>query len=175
MRQFPFQQLRGAAQAAEWILDLVGQVAHQRPGGVVLGQDMFLAVDAQPPVHLTDFQQQFLWRITLQQGRRRAIDGDDAFRCEGQLQLAFDIGVAVFQAVAQASDEALGADHQLGQRQFVRLAKAQLEQGFRCRVHEGQPQAPVEHHDSDAQTFHDAAIVVSQQHGYLSPGPPDGI
>ena len=44
--QLPFQQLGGAADAAQGIADLVGQLAQQRLAGLGLGHDLFVPGDA---------------------------------------------------------------------------------------------------------------------------------
>ena len=166
VRQLPLQQLRRPAQAPQRILDLVRQIAHQRPGGVVLGQNVLLAADSQPPVHLPQFQQQFSGWIAFQQRCGGAIHGHDPLQRKGQLQLPFNVRMTAFQTVPQSGDERFGAENQFRQRQLVRLTETQLKQRLRRRIHEQQPQAPIQHQYGDAQAFHHPALIISQ-HGRL--------
>ncbi len=79
------QQLGRPAQATQRILDLVRQIAYQGPGRMMLGQEMFFPIDPQPPVHLTQLQQQFRRGVALQQRRGGAIHGDLASGRQNQL------------------------------------------------------------------------------------------
>ena len=55
--QLPVEQLRGAAQAAERILDLVGELANHLPSGTVLDEQRILAIDARPPGDVVQFDE----------------------------------------------------------------------------------------------------------------------
>jgi hypothetical protein len=140
----------------------MGKIAYQRTGGVMLRQDIFLPVNAQPPIYLPQLQQQIVGRIAFQQRRGGAIHGHDTAGLHHQLQFPLDIGMAVLQTLPQASHKRFRADDQLRKRQLVRLAKTQFEQGFRGRVHEQHPQPPVQHQHGDAQTFHNPTMVIFQ-------------
>ncbi|MCY1354061.1 hypothetical protein D9M69_404200 [compost metagenome] len=73
-RQLAGQQLRGAADAAERVLDLVGQAAHQQLGGFLLGQLRFFLGDAQQAVARLHFQQQQGFAAVQQRGHG-VVDG----------------------------------------------------------------------------------------------------
>src|SRR6202049_1844581 len=51
-----FEQLRGAANAAQWILDLVREAAYQVPIGLLLFQQAFLARDLELLIDVSKFQ-----------------------------------------------------------------------------------------------------------------------
>ena len=78
--QFARQQLCCAANAAEWILDFVGQAAHQQFGGFLLGQLRLFLGDAQQAITRVHLQQQQgftlaeQWRDGVVHGQRLASD-----------------------------------------------------------------------------------------------------
>ncbi len=57
--QLPVEQLRRAADAAQWVLDLVREVANQLAGGLALVEQALLACDLELLVDMAEFQQQF--------------------------------------------------------------------------------------------------------------------
>jgi hypothetical protein len=58
-RQLALEQLRGAADAAERIFDLVGQAAHDGARGLLCAEEVLLAADAQQAVHRLQLDQEF--------------------------------------------------------------------------------------------------------------------
>ena len=56
--QLPFEQLRGAANPAQRVLDLVCELANHLPAGAVLNQQRVLAADLGAPRHVGDLHQQ---------------------------------------------------------------------------------------------------------------------
>jgi len=69
--------------------------------------------------------------------------------------------MAAFETMPQSGDERFGTNDQIRKGQFVRFAKARLEQRFCSGVHEQQPQSLVQHQHGDAQAIHNPAVVVS--------------
>ncbi|MCY1184327.1 hypothetical protein D9M73_250100 [compost metagenome] len=74
-RQLAGEQLGGTANAAEGVLDFVGQAAHQQFGGFLLGQLGFFLGDPQQAVTRVHFQQQQGF-AAVEDRRHRIVDGD---------------------------------------------------------------------------------------------------
>src|ERR1700687_2526350 len=88
-----FEQLRGAANAAQWILDLVREAAYQVPIGLLLLQQSFLARDLELLVDVTKFQEQ-----------RRTGRIDHRYRAgKVQLELACDAELELLLGVRSAA------------------------------------------------------------------------
>jgi hypothetical protein len=56
-RQLALEQLRGAADAAEGVFDLVGQTAHHHARGLLCAEEVLLAADAQQAIHRLQLDQ----------------------------------------------------------------------------------------------------------------------
>ncbi|MNM90716.1 hypothetical protein D3C81_1029880 [compost metagenome] len=139
-RQLAGQQLGGAANAAERVLDLVGQAAHQHLGGFLLGQLGLFLGDAQQAVTRMHFKQQ-QGRAFAEDRRHRVVDGLGLASQRGQLGFALGERVRVLHRLAQGverlgrfgeqfADElpvaALATDGQEHLRRRVHVLKAQF-------------------------------------------------
>ena len=117
VRQFGLQELGGPAQPAQGILDLMGQAADQGLGRLVLGQQLFLAGDAQLLIDLMELHEQFVARVEVVQGQDGAVDRDGATVRQADVEFALGEGVAGAQGRAQplldvlprAGDQVAGA------------------------------------------------------------------
>src|SRR5690606_25552834 len=91
---------RRTANAAQRILDLVGQGAHQRAGGFLVGQLGFFLADTQQAVARQHFQQQ--QGFAAREDRRyRVVDGQRLAAYRRQGGLALGEGVCLVDCLAQ--------------------------------------------------------------------------
>ena len=78
VRQFPLEQLRRAAQAAERVLDFVRESTHHRAVLAAWRSSMLIARQAQQPVNLGKLDEKFIAARAVGQRCDRTVHGDRA-------------------------------------------------------------------------------------------------
>jgi hypothetical protein len=116
---------------------------------LVLGEQLFLARDAQLLVYLVKLDQQLWFRLILVQGQDGAVHGDGAAVCKGDVQFPLGKGVVGAQGGTQALLHIL-----LGTRDKVAGLLAQ-----------NVARADVEQHLTGRVDVDEAQRVVKEQHG----------
>ena len=144
-----FEQLRGAADASQWILDLVREAAYQVPIGLLLLQKPFLARDLELLVDVAKFQEH---------RRRRGFDGRyGAGKME--LELASNAKFELLLGVGGAARERL-VDRLKKRRRFAenraggvshQLALGELEQVLGGRIDVADAELVGQQHDRSRQ------------------------
>ena len=148
--QLALEQLRGAAQAAERILDLVRQLPNHLAAAVEPRDELVLARDALALRGVGNFQQQ-VFAIELAVERRHR-DVDDAVlaaqRARLHRQLAFGQGFAGLERAAHERRQRIGFEHQREERFAACLVDADGEQILRGDVGVHHAQVRIEHDDA---------------------------
>ncbi len=147
--EFAFQQLRRTADAAQRVLDLVGEVAHQFAVGLLLLGQLFFARGLQLLVDGTHLEQQA--RVAGDHRRDRAIDMQ--LNIVGQLDQDVVAGMApvVLQRVVQRGDQLRRLAHQPLQGVPEHLARARGKQVLRRRIEVADDQFGVDQNDRRGQ------------------------
>ncbi|MCY1433922.1 hypothetical protein D9M71_499640 [compost metagenome] len=143
VRQLAGEQLRRAADAAERVLDLVGEAAHQQLGGFLLGQLRLFLGDPHQPVARMHFQQQQGF-AAVEDRRHRIVDGDRLAGERGQRRFALGEGVRFFHCLAQGLQGFRRFGEQLADELPVTTLAADGEEHLRRRVHVFQAQIGIE-------------------------------
>ncbi len=151
--QLALQQLRGAAQAAQRILDLVRQLPNHLPAGVEARHQFVLARDALALRGVGDLEQQIA-PLELAVERRHG-DVDDAMlaaeRTGHHGHLAFGEGLAGLERAAHQRRQRIGFEHQRKKRLAARLVDAHGEQILRGDVGVHHAQVGIEYDDAGCQ------------------------
>ncbi|MNZ69640.1 hypothetical protein D3C78_879490 [compost metagenome] len=148
--QFPREQLCGAANPAQRVLDLVGQAAHQHLGGFLLGQLGLFLGDAQQPVAGVHLKQQ-QGAATAENRRYRIVDGLGLPGQRGQLCFALGERVRVLHRLAQGIERFRRFGEQLADELPMAALAADGQEHFRCRVHVLKAQFGIEQNGGSGQ------------------------
>ncbi|MNN15572.1 hypothetical protein D3C81_1286800 [compost metagenome] len=164
LRQLAGQQLGGTADAAQRVLDLVGQAAHQQAGGLLLGQLRFLLADAQQAVARVQLEQQ---QEAAQAGNRRGGVVDRDVLAAGRHQLRFALGerVAAGHRLAQGGEAVGRLVAQFADEQALAALAADAEQHLGGRVHVFQAQFGIQQNDRGGEIVEQQALQRVVGHG----------
>ncbi len=142
VRKLALEELRGAADAAQGVLDLVREVADQLPVGLLLLEELRLAGDAHLLVELAKLDEQA--RPVLLDGDGDAVHGDLLpGDLEGEL-VVVESGVVVH-GLREAGEEALVARQHARERRAQEVLAPVREQRLGGGVGVGHLEAVVEH------------------------------
>jgi len=158
------QQLGGAAEATERILDLMCQSAHDGPARLLLGQQIFFPGDPQMAVLLVEFEHQGTRTVHEPDRRHHAVDHDRGGLDHGleiQVHLAFGVGRLAAQRLEQTFSQTFPLRHQRVQRGVHQAPGAGAEQHFGGAVEVADTQCAV-------QDQHRARQLVQQRRGAQS-------
>ena len=134
------RQLRGAAQAAERVLDLVGKPADHVAGQDLLGDQPLFATDAQMAIDVLQFDDREAAALFVDHRRDRAVDRDVAAvsrqdhaalgdrRTDGRRAHQVDdrLAMAFHPRVGRFADHVLGTDREQHLRQLVDVVDAEI-------------------------------------------------
>ncbi|MNF64298.1 hypothetical protein D3C84_460240 [compost metagenome] len=157
VRQLAGEQLGGAANAAERVLDLVGQAAHQQLGGFLLGQLRLFLGDAQQPVARMHLQQQ-QGLAAVEDRRHRVIDGQGLAGDGGQHGLALVERMRLFDRLAQGAQGLARFGEQLADELSMAALAADGQEHFRRRIHVLEAQVGVEQQGGGGQVVEQQAV-----------------
>ncbi len=163
------QQLRGATDATQRILDFMGQAAHQHLGGFLLGQLRLFLGNTQQPVARQHLQQQhgFLagqyWCHRVVHGQRLAGGGS-------QRRFALGERVSFFNSLAQCRQGFRRLGEQFADELPVAALATDGEQHFGCGVHVFQAQARIEQQCRGGQVLDQQALQGFVDHDWSASG-----
>ncbi len=167
--QLAGQQLCRTANAAQRILDLVGQAAHQHLGGFLLGQLGLFLGDAQQAVARQHFQQQHGFLPGQYRGHR-IVHGQCLAGGGGQGGFALGERMGFFNRLAQGRQGFRRLGEQLADELSVAALATDGQQHFGSRVHVLQAQARVEQQRRGSQILDQQALQGFVDHGWSASG-----
>ncbi|MNH82268.1 hypothetical protein D3C73_346490 [compost metagenome] len=166
-RQFAGQQLRGAADATERILDLVSEAAYQHLAGFLLGQLRLLLGDPQQAVTRMDLQQEH-GRAIAEDWRHRVIHGQRLASEGGKHRLALGERMRLLHCLAQGIERLGGFGEQLADELSMAALPADGEEHLRRRVHVLKAQFGVEQDGGGGQVVEQQTVdCVANSHQSL--------
>ncbi|MNQ55829.1 hypothetical protein D3C85_699330 [compost metagenome] len=169
-RQLAGEQLGGTANAAEGVLDLVGQAAHQQFGGFLLGQLGFFLGDPQQAVARVHFQQQQGFAAVQQRGHG-VVDGQGLAGQRGDHGFALGERVRLFHRLAQRGQGLGRFGEQLADELAMAALAADGQEHLRRRVHVLEAQVGVEQDHRGGQVIQQQSVDrVVYGHGFGARG-----
>ena len=157
--QFPGQQLRRAAHAAQRVLDLVRQAANDRPGGLLGVQQALLPADLQQAVHRLQLHQQAADLVAGHRGDDE-VDMDFLAGVQGQRHAAARQGAPAGENLLQVCQPVPGSQYQLPGVQPQAARGGGFQQGLAGCVQAGDPQVGVQCQNPGADIVQNVLVLL---------------